>query len=331
MKKAFNPFWLKYLPIGGRYRNKFSVFLVCIAISFFMWGLIKLTREYETPVKFKLNFENIPEDKVLVSAQDSTITLFLKARGLDLYSRLFRANNNIIDVSLAGIRMRSDGNKYNGYIRTSRNMFSITQQLTNDIDLLGIQPDTLHFTFEDVHTRKVPVKSSLSLSYEPQFQLYDSIHMMPDSVIVSGIKSIIDTIYSIDTEKHTLRNLKGNKTLSLKLTKPKTVPPIHLAPDSITVEITVERFTEATIQVPVGMESKSPVTFRTFPDKVTLTCRVAMREYERLDPSLFSVAIDYEESLASGNDLATVYVTRSPPFAKVIRIQPEKVEYLILK
>lgn len=296
-----------------------------------MWGLIKLSRVYEAPVKYELNLLNTPSDKVLVKAVDTSLTLYVRARGLELYRQMFNPSRLKINIDLSGMRLRREGNSFYGYMRTSRLLKDISEQLPLDNTLLGIEPDTLRYVFEQEYRRRVPVAADLRLSFSDQFQLYDSIKLNPDSITLFGVKSILDTTYSIKTEHQTVRNLKESKLITLKIIKPKTKPPVTLSTDTVIAELKVERFTEAEIEVPISNNSKDGVNFRTFPDKVKLTCRVAMREYERLDPSLFSVTINAKEAAASQNNLAEIVITRQPSFARVIRINPDKVEFLILK
>lgn len=331
MKKAAFPIRRILSTSSRNYRNKVTVFLVCAAISFFMWGLIKLSKVYEAPLKYKLTFQNMPSDKILVSAEDTVITLFVRARGLEIYGKLFNSRNNRINIDMSGIRLRRVDNTYRGYIRTSRYLKNIASQLPQDNDLLGVEPDTLRFIFETEYQRKVPVIPDVSLSFVTQFKLYDSLVLKPDSVIIYGVKSILDTIHKITTEHQSYKYLKEDRQIALKLITPGTKPPVSLSNDSVQVEISVERFTESEVEVPIGTDNAEKLRFRTYPDKVTLTCTVAMREYERLDASLFSTTIDYQTAIASGNKLVEVKVVRQPSFVKVIRIEPEKVEFLILK
>lgn len=305
--------------------------MICVAISFFMWGLIKLSRVYEAPLKFRINYTNYPADKVLVKAEDTLLTIFVKARGLELYAKMLDPSKNVIDIDLSGIKLYSEGDSYYGHVRSSRFLKDISTQLPQDNILVGVEPDTLRLVFEPEYHKKVPVKANMVLTFTPQYQLYDSILFQPDSVTIYGVNSVIDTIYNIKTEYKELKNLKDSRLLTLSLEKPVTRPQIKLSDDTVTTKITVERFTEANVAVTVGTGLNGDASFRTFPDKVTLTCRVAMREYDRLDPSLFAVSIDYKEASESGSKLAEVKVLRQPVFAKVIRIEPSKVEFLILK
>ncbi len=316
----------------GRLRYRFSVFFVCIALSTLMWGLIKLTREYEAPVKFHIVPENIPGGKILTGNPDSVITLTINAKGLDLYSRMLPGRDNSLAVDLSGIKLVRNGDNYTGLLRTSKLLKSISAQLPAGARLIGVDTDTLHFTFSKSYRKRVPVHALLTLDFSKQYQLYDSLEIRPDSIWISGLREIVDTIAFVDTEKKAIRNLASNYTVILGLKIPQINPPVSLSNDSVTVTLNVEKFTEAEIDVPVSLNAGGKdVSYRTFPDKVRLTCRVAMRDYKRLDPSLFSIAVDYETAVNSGNNRVNVVVRRKPHFAKVVRIDPEKVEFLILK
>lgn len=330
MKNPPYPIRRILVPSRKHYRNKVSVFFICVSISFFMWGLIKLSRLYEAPVRYRIQYQNLPSDKVLVSAGDTVLTLFIKARGLELYSRMFNPEKNVINVNLSSLRLSRQGRRYHGYLRTSRFLKDISAQLPQGNNLIGVEPDTLKFTFEQEYRKRVPVISNVSLTFADQFQLYDSITLSPDSVTLFGARSVLDTLYNVKTQPYKMRNLNSSRMLTLPLMRPFTRIPVTMSTDTVTAEIIVERFTEADVEIPLTNGAKE-VNLRTFPDKVTLTCRVAFREYERLHPSLFSASVDYAEALKSGTNLADVTVTRQPSFAKVIRIEPEKVEFLILK
>lgn len=319
-------------PMDGRLRNRLSVFLVCTLISLFMWSLIKLSRDYEAPVNYLIQAGKLPDGKILVGNPDSLIHIVMSAKGLDLYSRMFMRGKNTIDLNLSGIKLQRKGDLYTGILRTSKLMNEIAQQLPIGAKLIDIEPDTLRFIFEKTYRQRVAVHPELSLGFAKQFQLYDSLRVNPDSVWIYGRKSLIDTLRFLSTEPYTIKNLSQNERIRLKLLQPALSPAVSLSTDSVSVTVNVEKFTEAFIQVPVLLFADMPgVSYRTFPDMVKLTCRVAMRDYKRLDPSMFEVAVDYSSMINTGKTRLPVTVRRKPSFVKVIRTEPDKVECLILK
>jgi len=318
--------------MDGKLRNRLSVFLICVVISVIMWGMIKLTREYQIPVRFRAVPENLPKGKVMIANPDSVISITLKAKGLELYSRIFSTRNNMVIISLENLRLKQEGDQYTGFLRTSKMLKSIAQQLPGGFEMTAVEPDTLHFIFEKSIRKKVGVRPWLSLDFSRQYQLYDSVQTDPDSIYISGKKEIIDTIRSVTTERKAFDNLKADVTARLALIAPPVWPPVNLSADSVTVQLNVEKFTETTMEVPVNIRSgHGKINYRTFPEKVTLTCRVALRDYNRVHPSLVTAVVDIDKPVASDSERVPVEVSRVPAFLKVIRIEPQKVEYLILK
>ena len=322
-----------FKPIDGKLRLKLSVFLVCLVLSAVLWGMIKLTHEYNVTVKFDVQASTLPKGKILVGNADSVISITLRAKGLDFYSRILKARRTPLVLDLDNLNLQRKGDLYYGYVLSSRRARMITDQLPSGVDVISIEPDTLRFVFEKSFTKIVPVRPDISLQFSKQYGLYDSLSLKPDSVKVSGRKSIVDTIRYVDTRNKSFVNLKEGLTAKVSLIKPEFDPPVNLSVDSVLVSLKVEKFTEARVEVPVtllfGNAKKS--IYRTYPEKVTITCLIAMKDYQRLDPSLFSVVSSVEDVSGFDGTRIPVRVELAPKFVKVMKIEPEKVEYLIIK
>lgn len=323
----------KFKPLDGKLRYKLSVFLVCVLLSSMMWGMIKLTHEYDVTVRFKVEASALPKDRILVGNTDSVISITVRAKGLDYYSRILSAQSEPLYFNLNDLKLKRSGDRYTGYLRTSRNTRVILDQLPSGIEILAIEPDTLHFIFEKSISKKVAIRPDVSLRFSRQHNLYDSIAVTPDSVLVSGRKEILDTLRYISTEYKSYTGLDKDLTEKLRLINPGFYPPVKFSVDSAELKLSVEKFTEAQVEVPVELIHDSPPgsTYKTFPEKLTLTCLIAMKDYNRLDPSLFTVVANTEALKESSDRRVPVKVIASPLFIKVIKIDPDKVEYLIIK
>jgi len=320
-------------PLDGKLRYKLSVFLVCVLLSSIMWGMIKLTHDYDVTVRFKVEAASLPKDRILVGNPDSVISITVRAKGLDYYSRLLSAQLKPLYFNLNDLKLKRSGDRYTGYLRTSRNTRLILDQLPSGIEILSIDPDTLHFIFERSFSKKIAIRPDVSLKFSRQYNLYDSITVIPDSVLVSGRKEILDTLRYISTENKSYTNLNKGLTEKLRLINPGFYPPVKFSVDSAELRLSVEKFTEAQVEVPVELihDSPSGSTYKTFPEKLTLTCLIAMKDYNRLDPSLFTVVANTDALKESSDRRIPVKVIAAPLFIKVIKIEPDKVEYLIIK
>lgn len=321
------------MRIDGKLRYKLSVFLICTLISSLMWGMIKLTHDYEITLKYNVKASALPKGKILVSNADSVISVTIKAKGLEFYTRLISQKDPEINFDLSALRLKREGDTYSAYLRTSVSSRIILEQLPAGVELISVYPDTLHFLFEKSYSKKVAVVSNLTVSYSSPFYLYDSISTLPDSVKVTGRKAAIDTLRQIITEKKVYNGLKESVNEMIALLEPNIFPPVRLSNDSVKLNIEVQKFTEAVLEVPVSLYSGDERidAYTTFPEKVTVTCLVAMKDYSRLDPSQFKVISNIDLALNSGERRIPVTVSGFPQFVKILKVEPERIEYLIIK
>lgn len=319
-------------PMDGKLREKLSVFLFCLFFSVIMWGLIKLSHEYDITYKYRIQPTGMPENMVLVSQPDSVLSVSIRGSGVELYRRLFSSRMRNLPLSLEGGRVKFSNTHSVLAIRAS----SLRPQLVADLPagaiITGLEPDTLRFIFKPSYSKLIPVLPQLKLQFVSQYQLYDSVQLIPDSVMIMGMREIVDTIRQVYTEQKNFRGLNEDVTARLSLIVPESYPPVRLMSDSITVKLKVEKFTEAQILLPVRLEAgEHEISYRLFPENVKVTCRVSLRDYDKLDASLFSAVVYYQDIHDNPNTRIPVEIVNKPDFVRIIRIDPDKIEYLIMQ
>ena len=134
---------------GTRFRNQLYIFIVCLALSVFIWGLVKLSRDYYISIDYHLNYKKPPSGLRLTQASDTMLTLKLKVQGFDIFSeRLFFRNAKNHEVNLSGMRVRSSESGIRGFMLSAPIGYEIMSQSNFPHLLLEISPDTLFFAFE---------------------------------------------------------------------------------------------------------------------------------------------------------------------------------------
>ncbi len=319
-------------PIDGKLREKLSVFLFCLFFSIIMWGLTKLSHEYDVTYKYRIQPTGVVKDMVLISQPDSILSVSIRGSGVELYRRLFSSRMRNLPVSVKGIKIRPKDSRMTATLRSSTLRSQLIADLPGGASITGIEPDTLRFIFEPSYSKRIPIRARLKLQFTPQFQLYDSVQLVPDTLTVSGLRDIVDTIALVYTEQKSFRDLNEDVTARLKLIRPETSPPVRFSADSLTVRLKVEKFTEAQITLPVRMDAgEHEISYRLFPENIRVTCRVSMRDYAKLDPSQFAAVVYYQDIQNNQGNRIPVEIVSKPEFVRIIRIEPEKVEYLIMK
>jgi hypothetical protein len=315
-----------------KFRKKFSVFLLCLLLSVFMWLFIKLTRDYTVDFHFAIEYRNYPKNLVLTEAPDSLLSVGVNAKGFELISARYLHGSRHLLVDFRDVRIRHNQAGYFSRIATSRLMQQISQQLPAARTIAYVSPDTLTLRYTDAVHRKIAVKLNLKAGFRKQYQLYDRVRIKPDSVYVTASRAVLDTLRFIETEQITKSNLDENQHFKSSLILPLKTGQMRLSSDTIEVLIPVEKYTEATISVPViPVQSSTNLQVKTFPDKCIITCLVPLKDFMSVDADLFSVVVSIDPKNIPNSNKLRLELIKSPARVKVLKMVPEEVEFIILK
>lgn len=315
-----------------RFRKKLSVFVLCLLLSVFMWLFIKLTRDYTVDFHFTIDYKHYPKNLVLTEAPDSTLTIGVNAKGFELISARYLHSSRSLTVDIKDIRIRHGQGGYYAHMATSQLMQQISQQLPASRSVTYLSPDTLTLQFTNAAHKKVPVILRLTSSFHKQYQLYNHVQVKPDSVFVTASRAVLDTLRFITTKHITLNNLEENQHFRLPLILPLKTGQMRLSDDTVEVFIPVEKYTEAKITVPiVPVQTSSDFVIKTFPDKCTVTCLVPLRDFRNVDAHLFRAVVSINQANIANTKKLKVELSKSPARVKVLKVEPEDVEFIILK
>jgi hypothetical protein len=129
---------------------------MCLAVSVFLWVLVRLSKDYRYTVEYKLDYNHMPYGYRLVGASDSVLNIDLKVQGYDFFSeRMFMKRGSRYDVSLKNVRIRATETSYKGYLLTNALGYEILSQSGVPHTFLSTSPDTIFFTFEKKGLKKI--------------------------------------------------------------------------------------------------------------------------------------------------------------------------------
>jgi hypothetical protein len=315
-----------------KFRKKISVFLLCLILSVLMWMFIKLTRDYTADFHFSIDYRNYPKNLVLTESPDSILVVGVNAKGFELISARYLHGSRNLLVDFKDVRIRHNQGGYFARIATGQLMPQIGHQLPASRKIEFVSPDTITLRFTDAARKKVPVLLRLSSSFRKQYQLYDRVQVEPDSVIVTASRTVLDTLNYIETAHIAKNNLDENQQFRLPLIIPLKTGQMRVGPDTVNIFIPVEKYTEATLSVPIIPEHVSTkYVLKTFPDKCTITCLVPLRDFRSMDANLFSAVVSFDPAKIPDIKKLKVELVKSPARIKVLKIVPEEVEFIILK
>ena len=308
-------------------KDKRSVltFLVFLAISTGAWFLVKLSEDYTTQTTFKVQFTEVPADKWIPSA-DQSVKMSLMVDGFHtLRYKMVREPNRFVTIPLDEVP----------YHFESGNTYSFSSQYVTEkvAERLGINASDItmndakvYFTMDTLKSKVVPVVLQSDIKTQRQFDLYGIPMLDPPSVTIFGPQETIDSIKVVKTELLSKANVNQSfiEVLPLDLLGGR----IHSNVKQVKVVVQVEKFTEMDIEVPIKVSDSLKVRF--FPEKMSVKCLVAMKDYASITPDLFGVAVDRQQ-MKSMQPLLDVHLDHWPNTVQILSTRPDKVEYLIVQ
>lgn len=308
-------------------KTQFSIFLVCLIISIFIWFLIKMSKDYTADISYKLIYNNAPANQIITEIYDSIIYVQIDSRGFDLMNRTYLNKSHPIEIDLRNIPVHKNRYRIGNYILSESILNQIRNQTEFPNQIHRISPDTLFLKLENCISKEVDIKTMIDLVPKKQHYIYGNITQSPLKVLLTGPPSIIDTINSIYSEPIKLENIKDDQHLKLMLLNPYKNDQVSLSVDSVELIIPIQEYTENIAEIPIKINGAANMRLKLFPEKVQVRYLVALKDFERITNDMFSAVINFNIKAINNQQ---VKLDRFPAFIKIIDYEPKSVEYLIL-
>lgn len=294
-------------------------------ISAAIWLLNALSKNYTSELAFPLVYSDFPEDKVFVGQLPDHLDLQINAHGYALLRYKMFRKAEPISFSVSSFNLSGGEEGASAYLLTRYVRDQISRQLPSELQLLEIKPDTLHFRFADRLTRKLEIRADFNFTIDKQFTIKDKIILTPDSVVVSGPDLILDTLDYVLTERLDLGELTRNYSDKVRLSRHAD---LEYDVSRVSCAIELERFTELQVSVPIEvLNLPDSILLQTFPPSVTLSCKVGLSKYDRIENYPFRAVVDYEQ-IEERQPALNVSIQNPPEYLLGYDFHPKTVEYL---
>lgn len=303
--------------------KRLNVFVLFLFLSFLISLLVKLSDTYTQTLQFKLQPTRLESNEVLISKEAKTINVTLSGKGFELLKYYIEAR--IIDVDFS--ELTKDKSQY---IWTERSQLEkIINHFDSKISVKSINPDTLLFQYDPQFIKKVPVQMSVNSSFAFGFDLVNTFQSVPDSITLTGPKSLLKTITSIQTKTLDLKNLNSNVDREVALDIPIASKQILYSDQVVRIKGEVDKFTEGSVQVPVTVVNvPDNLILNFFPKEITVIFYTSLKAYNTIDASYFSIECDFN-SLTAENKYLNPVLVKQPATVKTAKLKSTVLEYLI--
>lgn len=313
--------------LQNKNNKMYHKFLLFIILSVVFWFMTKLSKEYDSTLEYPVSYINLPEDKLLQEAPVEVIEIHVKTTGFKLISATFFPTELKIDVSNLNWKSSTDY-----YLLLSQQRLAIQKQMKTGVEIDFFINDSIYFNLGKLKNKKVPVKPLLDLSYATGFELNGNITTVPDSILISGPESILDTIDFVSTKLLQIKKLNNSIDQTIEIERFSSDSNVKLQQKNIKIIANVEKYTEGTLEIPFEvLNLPENNIINTFPKVVKVTYKVALSNFNKIDFTSFLIHCDYQVSQKNNLSYLIPILVEKSPMVKYVRMSPMKIDYIINK
>ncbi len=317
---------IKFVPKRIHVSKNIIMYLICVVIASMLWLMNALNKEYAVEVAYPVKYVNMPKGVYPISTLPDKLQLEIKAKGFTLVGHRIRTSFLPITFNMATYAPALKGNKqvWEYLLNTNEVKDKIGSQLSSEVQLTKIHPEEILFRFGPAKTRKVPVIPTVDYTLKRQYIL-NEITARPDSILVSGPATLIDTLSGIPTMRVEVRDVGKNLVRTTKLLP---VPNCIFNDQNIELAINVEQFTEGRKFITlVPRNVPDSMNIRLFPAQVEISYEVGLSKYDKISEKDFLFTVDYPRDV--NVSYLDINIQKAPPFIKELMLVPPKAEYIL--
>jgi len=304
--------------------RKVQVFLIFLVLSSLIWLLIELSKSYTASVNFKLEYNQIPKDKLFENKPVDEIKLAIKAPGFSLLK--YKVRTKKISLNLNNLSI--EGDRY--FLLPNQQLSYLTSQLSGGVEVVEVFEDTIYLNLGRNISKKVKIKSNVDIAFKHGYNLVSDISIEPDSVLISGPKKLIDSIVQIETVSKSLVDISENQAVNVGLVFPLNEN-FESSIENILFKAEIDKFTEGKIKVPVEIINvPEGIKVNPFPKEIELIYTVGLLNFNNITSESFSIIYDYEQY---NKDTLLQFleptILHQSNLISTLKLNPSKVEFLI--
>lgn len=304
--------------------KKINVFFLFLLLAFIILIFTKLSKEYTNTVVFNIEKINVPQEDIIFD-DSLALNITLKTHGFKWLAYYFSKPKIKIDFEKDVYKKDSVfiWNKSKAYLENT--------QFDKQVELLNISPEVLTFRYGVNMVKKVPVKLNSNIKYSPGFDVSKPYVLKPDSVVVVGPKALVSQVDFVQTEKVLLTDVRKNLSESVKLKLPKKNKDLTFSNDKVILKVTVEKFTEGTLKVPVTIINvPNNINLKYFPKEVNVSYYVSLSNFNSISAKDFNVVCNYSH-VVNNQSFLVPELDKFPQTAKNVKIKQQHIEFIIIE
>ncbi|HMB90565.1 MAG TPA: hypothetical protein VKP65_06945 [Rhodothermales bacterium] len=156
---------------------------LCVLISVVLWFTLSMRHTYTVQLEIPTRVVNMPEDMALSEKPPATVQVQLQGEGIELFGMQF--NPPTIDIDAEQDEIDTG---------------ALMNTLPEEVAVRGVSPQIFNLQKERRISKKIPVWLQGRIETSAARELLYPPRLEPDSIVVSGARSILDSLTYWPTE-----------------------------------------------------------------------------------------------------------------------------------
>lgn len=313
--------------ISLRNNKKIKVFLSFLLLSTAVWFLMELSKPYTNSVIFKVQYTDLPTEKILQNNPETSVNVLLKASGFSLLK--YKLIPPKLKIRLNNINTTNRSS----FVLPNNQITYLNSQINYRGEILKVQKDTIFIILGKNISKKVPVNPNIDIQFKIGYNLTEKLHILPDSVTISGPEKFVDSIEEITTKPVKLSEIYKNIDEELKLTLPSKNTKIAVSENAVRIKAEVDKFTEGKFKIPVVVINEPEgIKINPFPKEIEIIFQTGLSHYNQITENEFEIYFDYNQLNEEPQlQYLTPEIKVKSKWVSSYRINPARIEFLIQK
>lgn len=302
--------------------RKLPVILFSLIFAFLVWVSINLGNQFQTSIEVPVRIENLREDQAIAIPLPNTVRFKIQGTGWQLLNTVLSPNlYYTIDFKTLS---RKD-------ILYTYKELNERVNIPGSIHIFETSPETVMVRLDEKTTKRVPLIPKVNVSFRDGFGLVGKIRTTPDSVVLSGARSLLNTVHLWETNFIELNDINAPVEINVSLSDSLQFE-ISRSLSAATLSFDVQPIAEKTISdIPIEIvqvpENRNVVLI---PPKISIIVRSGVNNIAPLSEKDFYAFVDYKWILLDTSGTVQPNIT-GPENVVIVQQNPVRIQYVVRK
>ncbi len=304
-------------------RGRLFAIVFSIAVAFILWFTVSMRETYTVTVESPLRIVSTPTGLALSELPPPTVRVQLSGVGWDLLQLSRRPP--VLSVVADGANVDLQG------------AAAEAVSLPAGVLIQSVQPQHIDLALDDRVQRRLPIMLTGRIGVAPTFGLLGAAELQPDSVVVTGARSLLDGFDAWPSAALDVDGLRRSTTTTIGLSDTLSgLVTLSIARTQVSVD--VAQMTEGSRLLPVRTQNVPPgvENVQLIPEMVRVTYQVRAdgADYDQAETAEdFYAFVEYDD-IVNDSTAGTVPVSihfPDGPMIQDVRLEQNRVEYYTVR